>query len=160
MADEQDLWQALVTLTTRLPTALDSVLQREHSILHFEYRVLTVLAASPHYTLRLKALAEQADSSQSRLSHVIRRLEDRGLLIRVGKGRSGIDAVLTPAGVKMVREVTPTVEALARELVLNALQPNEIQRLRALLQTVAEHFCEALNLSQDGHPQTADLLIA
>ncbi|AHH20776.1 putative transcriptional regulator, MarR family [Nocardia nova SH22a] len=131
---EQALWQTVLTFTTRLPAVLDSELGREHSITHFEYRVLSVLAAAPDRRLRLKVLAQQTDASLSRLSHVIRKLGNRGWLTRIGRQRD-VDAALTDTGLAVVEKAAPTAHSLARHLVLDALTPDEAVQLLALLKT-------------------------
>jgi DNA-binding MarR family transcriptional regulator len=140
---EHALWRALLTVTTQLPAALDSELQREHGITHFEYRMLSALAAAPDHTLRLKVLAQQTDASLSRLSHVVRKSHDRAWLTRIG-GQSRVHAVLTEAGLAVVEQAAPTAQTLAHELVLDALTPTEADQLLALLQTVTVQLSSAV----------------
>lgn len=145
MTESEDaLWRVLLTVTTQLPAALDTEFGREHSLTHFEYRVLSALAAAPNRTLRLKSLAQQTDASLSRLSHVVRRLIDRGLLTRVG-GQSKADAVLTDAGLAAAEEAAPTARALARGLVLDALSPSAADQLLALLEPVVRQLTASRN---------------
>ena len=49
---------------------------------HFEYFVLAMLSEAPERTLRMTALAQRTNATLPRLSHVVRRLEDRGLVRR------------------------------------------------------------------------------
>ncbi len=68
---EEQAWRALVALTTRLPAAMDTQLQRESGMTHFEYLLLTALAEQPDHKLQLSELAARANASLSRLSHVV-----------------------------------------------------------------------------------------
>ncbi len=75
---QQNAWRALVSVVTRLPAALDTQMQRDSDMTHFEYFVLALLSENPERRLRLNALAAEANASLSRLSHVVTRLEKRG----------------------------------------------------------------------------------
>src|SRR5882757_4937679 len=73
-----DSWLAVVRLITRLPWAIDGQLQRDADLSMVEYIAMATLAKSPEWTVRMSALAEEASSSLSRLSHLVKRLERRG----------------------------------------------------------------------------------
>ena len=40
--EQQRAWRALISVAMRLPAALDTQLQRDHGLTHFEYYVLSV----------------------------------------------------------------------------------------------------------------------
>ena len=65
-----------------LPGVLDSQLRPDAGLTHFEYFVLAMLSEAPERTLRMTALAQRTNATLPRLSHVVRRLEDRGLVER------------------------------------------------------------------------------
>ena len=65
-----------------LPAALESDLQRTTGLTTFEYVVLANLSEADDRTLRMSGLASTANSSLSRLSHVVKRLADDGLVIK------------------------------------------------------------------------------
>ncbi len=46
-------WLELAALMVTLPTALDSQLQRDAGISHFEYQVLAMLSTAPDRTLHM-----------------------------------------------------------------------------------------------------------
>ena len=79
---EMDAWLPLARLMIRLPAALDAQLRRDAGITHFEYAVLARLSEAPEHTLRMSTLAEFANGSLSRLSHVVKRLEAQGWVFR------------------------------------------------------------------------------
>src|SRR6476619_2009231 len=80
--EELDTWVKLVAVVELLPGVLDSQLRRDAGLTHFEYFVLAMLSAAPELTLRMTALAQRTNASLPRLSHVVRRLEDRELVQR------------------------------------------------------------------------------
>src|SRR3954453_21327865 len=81
--DERAAWLRLVAVLALLPGVLDSQLRSEAGLTHFEYFVLAMLSEAPNRTLRMAALAQRTNATLPRLSHVVRRLEDRGLVERL-----------------------------------------------------------------------------
>src|SRR5690242_7896260 len=103
---------------TLLPAALDSQLQREAGMTHFEFIVMAALSRQPGRRLQLKDLALIANGSLSRLSHVISRLERQGWVRRVSsnKGRA-TNAELTDQGLRKLRGAGPIHFKEVRRLV-------------------------------------------
>jgi DNA-binding MarR family transcriptional regulator len=135
--EEQKAWRPFVGLLFRFPALLDAQLQKDAGISHFEYLVLSSLSEAPARTLRMSQLAAMASGSMSRLSHVVSRLEAKGWVRREpspGDGRF-INAVLTDPGWQKVVETAPGHVAAVRELLIDALAPEE---LRSLGQTSAQ----------------------
>ena len=130
--DERAAWIRLVSVFIKLPAALDAQLQRDAGVSHFEYMVLSRLSEAPDHTLRMSDLAVLANGSLSRLSHVVTRLERRGWVRREpcpGDGRF-TNAVLTKDGWAKVEATAPGHVAAVRELVIDALNPEQIEQLR------------------------------
>lgn len=73
-AEQQEAWLTLIALVTRLPAALDTQLQRDSALTHFEYFVLAALSDAPDHKLQLSVLAQRANASLSRLSHVVTKM--------------------------------------------------------------------------------------
>ena len=80
--EQQELWQALLTVVIALPAALDRQLQRDASISNFEYGVLAQLSMADDDTMRLSDLARVCDSTQPRLSKAMDRFEARDWVTR------------------------------------------------------------------------------
>jgi DNA-binding MarR family transcriptional regulator len=135
LSDEQQAaWRPLVALLLRLPAALDAELQRDAGINHFDYLVLSGLSEAPGRTLRMSELAAMANSSLSRLSHVVSRLESRGWVRREscpGDGRF-INAVLTEEGWQKVVATAPGHVAAVRELLVGTLTKEEFAQFGAI----------------------------
>ena len=128
---EQDAWLSLVAVLFRLPGVLDSQLQRDAGLSHFEYLVLAVLAETPSRTLRMSALAVLVNGSLSRLSHVVQRLEKRGWLRRAPCPTDGryTEARLTEAGHTKATDSGPGYVRVVRSLVIDALTPAQHAQL-------------------------------
>src|SRR6478609_9241920 len=77
-SQETEAWLGVSTIVTQLPALLDSQLQHNARIGFFEYTVLSWLSMAECRTLRMSQLAEFSRGSLSRLSNVVKRLEQRG----------------------------------------------------------------------------------
>ena len=79
---EMTAWRALVQTVARLPTALDAQLQRDSRLSFLEYYVLAALTDAPGGAVGMSTLAVLTNAEQSRLSHLVKRLERQGLVRR------------------------------------------------------------------------------
>jgi DNA-binding MarR family transcriptional regulator len=131
--EEQRAWRGIVQLFMKLPAAMDSNLQRTAGITQFEYAVLALLSEADDRTLQMSELAAGTNSSLSRLSHVVSRLEKRGWVtrqVRPDDGRA-TQAVLTESGLAKIVETAPDHIRVVRELVIDALTPTQLRQLGA-----------------------------
>ncbi len=130
---EQRAWQSIVALMTRMPSALDTRMQRESGLTHFEFRVLTLLSEEAGHRMQLSDLAHKANASLSRLSHVISKLERTGWVRRDStSGKRGVHAVLTDAGFDKVVAAAPGYVDTVRKLVFDGLDPAQTAALATL----------------------------
>ncbi|GAD81500.1 MarR family winged helix-turn-helix transcriptional regulator [Nocardia asteroides] len=150
---ERRAWSAVVTLAMRVPSALDSRLQREFGVTHFEYRVMDLLRAAPDQRMRLSLLAARGHGSISRISHVVSKLERVGWAKRAAaaSGR-GVDAVLTESGLAKVVEATPDYLVAVRQLVLDGLDEPQIAELAVLGERLSDHLGDTLGDPEAGEP--------
>lgn len=142
---EREAWIALAKLTFNLPSALDAQLLRDNNLTLFDYFVLSALSMAPRRTLRLSDLAGQISSSLSRLSNVVKRLEQRGLLRRAPDPESPryTIAVLTDAGWDLVVAAAPGHVAAVRRYVIDGLTEQQIDVLREVACHVAQQIAAA-----------------
>jgi DNA-binding MarR family transcriptional regulator len=136
---EQAAWVALTGVMLRLPGVLDAQLQRDSGLTMFEYFVLSRLSMSEGRTLQMCELASIVMGSQSRLSNVVKRLEQRGLVRREpdpGNGRY-INAILTDDGWKVVQEAAPGHVAAVRHYIFDALDPGQAEAVREIGERIA-----------------------
>lgn len=138
--DEQELsaWLRLVAVVEMLPGVLDTQLRRDASLSHFEYQVLAMLSEAPDRTLRMTALAGLTNATLPRLSHVVERLEGRGLVGRrpCPEDRRATNAVLTTAGWDKLVETAPGHVAAVRHHVIDALTPTQVEQLRDISESI------------------------
>ena len=132
--NEQAAWLRLVAVVELLPGVLDSQLRAEAGLTHFEYFVLATLSQAPVRTLRMTSLAQRTNATLPRLSHVVRRLEDRGLVQRFPCPEDGraTNARLTPAGWDAVVAAAPGHVDTVRRHVIDPLTPEQVEQLRSI----------------------------
>jgi DNA-binding MarR family transcriptional regulator len=130
-ADEKEAWTGLISLLLLMPGRLEAPLRDESGLTLFEYLVLSHVSDAPQRRIRMSELAFLANGSLSRLSNVVTRLEKRGAMSRQpdpDDGRYTL-AVLTDAGLEMVRAAAPVHVRAVRELVLDPLSVADQQAL-------------------------------
>ncbi len=140
--EEVATWVRLVALTELLPGALDTQLRRDSELSHFEYLVLAMLSEAPARTLQMSALAQRTNATLPRLSHVVRRLEDRGFVERracPGDGRA-TNALLTDAGWDKIVASAPSHVEHVRHVVFDALTPEQVTQLDEITAAVLTHL--------------------
>ena len=72
--DELQAWLKLAGVMLKLSPALDSQLQRDSDLTHFDYLCLAMLSETEGRTLPMSELAARTNASLSRLSHVVSKL--------------------------------------------------------------------------------------
>lgn len=130
-AEELESWLSVVRLMTWLPWLIDQQLQRDSKLGMVDYQVMAMLSESPQQTMRLSSLAEVTNASLSRLSRVVTRLENRGLVRRADDPTDGrfTRAILTEEGLQALAEAAPRHVAHVRSLVIDVLSPEQLRRL-------------------------------
>ena len=107
--EEQRTWRAYLAMSELLYATLDRQLQREAGMTHGTYVVLAMLSEAPDRSLRMTDLARLANSTPSRLSHAMARMEERGWVTRcrASEDGRGTVATLTDAGWEVLVATAP-----------------------------------------------------
>jgi DNA-binding MarR family transcriptional regulator len=140
--EQQRTWRAWLTVSELLPRVLDAQLQRDAGLSHAAYVVLAMLSEAPGRGRRMSDLARRANQSQSRLSHTVGRLEERGWVRRersTEDGRGNL-AVLTDAGWDVVREVAPGHAEAVRAALFDPMTAEQTRVLGEALEQVLERL--------------------
>jgi DNA-binding MarR family transcriptional regulator len=135
---EQQAWRSLLVLTYIGLPELERTF-RAHGLVQVEYGTLVQLSEHPE-GLRLCDLAENMNVSQSRLSHRMNKLLDRGVVeVRPSPedGRVSI-AYITRKGVELVEQIAPDHVADVRRLIFDRLEPAQVAALADALGAVAQ----------------------
>ncbi|QGQ18963.1 MarR family transcriptional regulator [Cellulomonas sp. JZ18] len=132
---EMQAWLHVLRLVMLLPGSLDRQLRRDAGLTHVSYMILATLSDAPGTAMRMTELARETATSQSRLSHAVSALEQRGWVARrpCPQDRRGQVAALTDAGRRLLEQTAPGHVAQVRATVLDPLTPSEVHQLSALL---------------------------
>ncbi len=135
---ERDLWLKLNALATLMPNAVEAQLKRDAGVNLFEYHVLAMLSEAPGHTLLMSNLAFRTNSSLSRLSHVVARLEKLGWITRSACATDGraTNAELTAEGFAKIEQAAPGHVESVRRIVFDALTEAQVAQLSELLTPV------------------------
>ncbi|SDO39387.1 transcriptional regulator, MarR family [Klenkia soli] len=137
---QQQTWRTWLAVAELLPRVLDAQLQRDAGLTHAAYVVLAMLSEAPDRRRRMSELARMANQSQSRLSHTVARLEDRGWVRRekaADDGRGNV-CVLTDDGWDVVARVAPGHVAAVREGFFAAMTTEQAAALQGALTAVLD----------------------
>jgi DNA-binding MarR family transcriptional regulator len=137
---EQRAWRAYLRATRRLDEAIDAQLRRDSDLPHTYYEILVRLSEAPDRTLRMTDLAGGTQSSPSRISHAVHRLEERGWLRReaCAEDRRGQWAVLTDEGFAALAAAAPGHVEQVRRAVFEPLNDRQVAQLEAICNRIAD----------------------
>ena len=140
--DEQATWRAFLAATRLLMDRLDRELQAGAGLPHSYYEILVRLSEAPGRAMRMSDLAERCDSSRSRLSHAVSRLEEQGWVRRetVESDRRGAVAALTEVGLAALEAAAPVHVEGVRRHVFDQLTPDQIRALGEISRTLHDHL--------------------
>ncbi|CAI9412673.1 MarR family winged helix-turn-helix transcriptional regulator [Nocardioides sp. T2.26MG-1] len=139
---EMAAWRALMQTFARLPVALDQQLQRDADLSFLEYYVLASLSEAPDGVLGMSSLAILTSSEQSRLSHLMKRMEAKGLARRERDPANGrqTNAHITDRGWERIRQAAPGHVAAVRSLVFDPLSATDVQALARICRHVLDQL--------------------
>jgi DNA-binding MarR family transcriptional regulator len=131
---EESAWRGLARVLQTLPRALDGDLVRRDGMTLTRYVVLMRLSESPGATMRMSDLAADVDLSPSRITRVVARMVEEGLVSRrtdSADARVAL-ATLTDAGRARLEQAWPAHLAGVRSLVLDGLTDRDVAYLRRI----------------------------
>ncbi|WP_175637428.1 MarR family winged helix-turn-helix transcriptional regulator [Sinomonas mesophila] len=144
--DERDVWLALRRLLWGLPPAIDRQLTRDSRLSAPEYSVLATLSGCSDGVLRSGIAAQELGWERSRLSHLLRRMEAKGLILRTcsPEDARGQDVHMTDEGRAAMIEAAPGHLEFVRSTVFDPLT----QEQQALLREACERIVDAISQAE------------
>jgi DNA-binding MarR family transcriptional regulator len=135
---EMAFWLAFLTGNRRLMETLDSDLQTGAGIELNDYEVLANLSESADHRMRMTDLADQVIMSKNKLTYRIDRMVESGLVRREActSDRRVQYAVLTPAGMKLLRKAAPLHVRSVRHHLLDQLRGVDLGKLTSTFEQV------------------------
>ena len=142
--DEQRTWRAFLGATQSLFERLDRQLAQDSGLPHTYYEILVRLSEAEDRTLRMSELAARSQSSRSRLSHAVARLEQQGWVQRsqCPTDRRGLLATLTDQGFAALEAAAPGHVETVRSLLFDALTPEQAKQLGEISEAVLARTCD------------------
>ena len=139
---EIETWLKFRAVVELYPGLLDAQLRRDSQLTHMEYQVLAMLLAVPARTLRMTALSTRTNSSLTRMSHVVTRLEQRGIVARSTCATDGraTNVTLTGEGHALLVSAAPGHVSQVRESFLDALTPEQLTQLDAISDAILDRI--------------------
>ena len=136
-------WRGLMAIVNRAIPEIERSL-KTHGLLGVHYHIFVELSAAPGRTLRLSELADSANLSQSRLTHRLRLLVERGE-IDVSEDpddRRAKNATLTDVGFERLVAIAPDHVEDVQRLIFDPLDDTETAALATALAKISESLCE------------------
>jgi DNA-binding MarR family transcriptional regulator len=149
--DEQRTWRTFVMATKLLWDQLEHEIDEQTEVPSHYYEVLARLAEVPERRLRMSDLADLSQSSRSRLSHSIARLQSLGWIRREAceTDRRGAFAVLTDEGFSALEAAAPVHVEGVRTHFFDQLDAEQLEELRRISERVLEHLVAAKGSSPE-----------
>ena len=137
---ERDAWGAYVAMRRALDRVLAAGMRDDGDLSEAEFQALSALHAATDRALRTGELAAELCWERSRVSHLTRRMADRGLVERTecADDARGTWIVLTNPGRRALLRTVRGHTELLREVVFEPLGPEGLARLAAVSRTITE----------------------
>lgn len=135
---QQRAWVAYMRVQLRMSYEMNRQLQSDSGLSLADYDVLVALSNVGDDGMRVSDLAAQIGWERSRLSHQLRRMEERGLTERrasVEDGRT-TNVILTENGRQSIEEAAPGHVDLVRRLFFDPLPENLLAPFTAALEHI------------------------
>lgn len=141
---------------TLLEGRLARELTAETGLSMADYTVLSNLVEADERTWRVTELADHMQWSQSRLSHQIRRMEERGLVRReeADDDARGTVVVLTRDGLRAIAAAAPGHFRSVRRHMIDLLTPEQLELLTEIADTVVDQI-ESRDSTEQSEPGPA-----
>jgi len=141
---EDRAWRAFMHARHQLNARLNQHLLQDSGLSGADYEILAVL--SEHLTGQMPAqeLGALVQWEKSRLSHQVRRMQERGLVVRESNPADGRSAIirLLPAGRRAIEDAAPQHVHNVRRNFIDLFTPAELDTFAALSERVLHHLAE------------------
>jgi DNA-binding MarR family transcriptional regulator len=141
---QQRAWLAYMRVQLRLTYEMNRELQADSNLSLPDYDVLNALRYAPGGRMRITALAAQIGWERSRLSHHVRRLENRGLVEtrQAAADRRATEITLTDRGWDEITHASSGHIDLVRRLFFDGLPAELLGPLTAALESVYDNIID------------------
>jgi DNA-binding MarR family transcriptional regulator len=143
-AREDRAWRAFMHARDQLNAYLNQYLLQDSGLSGADYEILAVLSENPTGHMPAQELGALVQWEKSRLSHQVRRMQERGLIVREANPADGRSAMicLLPAGRQAIQDAAPRHVHNVRRHFTDLFTPAELDTFAALNERVLHHLPE------------------
>lgn len=137
-------WATYQRMRVQLAGRLNRELSRTVGLSEADFEILIALADSPHESVRALALRCGLEWEKSRLSHQLRRMEERGLVRREQCAEDNRGAVVrvTDAGRRLATDARQIHDQAVQRYVCDVLTAEQLDALDTIAQAVLANLDE------------------
>src|SRR3984957_19448902 len=141
---EDRAWRAFQHVHHQLTLRLRQHLLQDSGLTEADYEILAVLSEHPTGHMPAQELGSLVLWEKSLLSHQVRRMQERGLIVRESNPADGRSAMicLLPAGRRAIKDAAPQHVHNVRRHFIDLFTPAELDTLAALNERVLRHLAE------------------
>lgn len=141
---EDAVWRSFLALSRGMERAVDRQLQRDSELSGSEYQILVPLSESETGSLASRDLLRQLDWERSRLSHMLSRMERRGMVSRKPSAvdARGLMVEITAHGREVIQAAAPAHLTMVREAFMSQLSDQEKDTILKLTHRVVPRLAE------------------
>jgi DNA-binding MarR family transcriptional regulator len=138
---QQHVWQAYLHLNQHLYAFLEQQLTRDSGLSAADYKVLHPLSEAPGGLLRARDLGTEIGWDRSRLSHHLRRMEKRRLVVReeCEEDARGLMVRLTDGGRRAIDDAAPAHVETVQRYFFDLVSDEELATLSAVFDRLLEN---------------------
>ncbi len=136
--EQAALWESYRRMSVRLGERIGRELARGAGLSEAEFEILEALVEAGEEPVRALALRCGLEWEKSRLSHQLRRMERRGLVVReeCPEDRRGAVVRVTEVGRSLARRARERYELVVRRYVVEALTEEQLEALGDIAESV------------------------
>ncbi len=148
--EQQQQWRAFGQMNRELGVMMERQLSQDHGLSGADYQLLVPLSEAPGQWLRPRDLGISVKWDRSRLSHQLRRMQERGLIERTDcdNDARGTVIALTELGRSTVAQAAPGHVETIRKYFIDLLTEDELNAIGS----AARKVIAAIEASTDGQP--------
>src|SRR5215813_12917724 len=141
-------WASYQRMRVHLTERINRELAQKAGLSEADFEILAALIESPNESVRALALRCGLEWEKSRLSHQLRRMEERGLITRQECAEDNRGSVIrvTDVGRKLASEAKVDYEQAVRQYVVDVLTAEQLQALGTISETILRQLEESHKL--------------
>lgn len=141
-AEQESAWRRYYRMQTQLLGVLNRDLARDTGLSEADYEVLITLFQTPTGVLRAREVRSALIWEKSRLSHQLRRMEERGLIRRedCAEDSRGAMVAITPEGLEVIQRAECSRLRGVNDHLVGVLSEDQLRALTEISETVLAHL--------------------